>query len=202
MDLNPHRYQRRTTTQIIVAFFLALGFSLVFSTAAAGAASAAVHQGDAIYSDIGVCTVGYVKGNAAYSAAHCASNGANAYDAHGNHVGTWVHEGSPDSHHTDIARIDLHPGQGGGNPYSGDDIAPTWAASSGTPICKQGVTTGVTCGVITHREGNAVHTLGAVPSPGDSGGPAWIPGIGYVGEATVYWTHHDGTYTGTYTAHL
>ena len=192
--------QGRDIVNFIKKIFTSVALGVGALTITATTATASVSQGDIIYSDDTQCTIGYVDGHAAYSAAHCARNGAIARDHAGNHVGVWRHEGDPSSPHTDIARIDLYQ-HSGGNGYSGNKKAPDWALLPGSSVCKQGVTTGVTCGLIVARNGNTVQTVGAVPYPGDSSGPAWVPGQGYIGVATQNWTGGSVPDRGVYTRH-
>lgn len=186
---------KKLGAQVGLGFVASAAFSFIF----AGSASA-LSQGDIVYSENSSCTVGYVSGTTATAAGHCASDGANAYDAAGNHVGTWHTSAYQGNQYTDYGYVETFA-PNGGNVYSGDAYAPDWALNPGFPVCKQGVSTGVSCGIITKRDGNTIHTIGAVPFPGDSGGAAWIPGLGYAGNATLYYNYPTipGVYTGVYT---
>lgn len=183
--------------------FLLAASSLIFALPALSSPAQALTQGDKVYSSDSYCTVGYVHGNTAYSAGHCAHNGDNAYDVNGNHIGYWETsyvKGTPLT--TDVAvndnlaRADFATirtfDNNGGNVYSGDNFAPDWAIVPGAPICKQGVTSGVTCGIIKERKGNIVNAIGAIAYSGDSGGASWIPNVGYVGHSVLTYHYPKG----------
>lgn len=184
--------------------FLLAASSLIFALPALSSPAQALTQGDEVLSPTASCTVGYVHGNTAYSAGHCAHNGDNAYDVNGNHIGYWETshaKGTQLSNNAvendNLARSDFAIirtfDNNGSNVYSGNNFAPDWAIVPGAPICKQGVTTGVTCGIIKERRGNIVNAIGAVAHPGDSGGASWIPGVGYVGHSVITYRYPKGT---------
>ena len=148
------------------------------------------------------CTIGYVDKarHRAFYAGHCSQGlpGTTVYNAAGNVIGTVGYNPYPDHGAyipgpallpgipNDWAVINLAPGVvAGGNNYSGDAIAP--GARTGDTICSYGARTrSVKCGKVMGTHGSViVATPNAGGIPGDSGGPAWIPGKGFVGVYSI-----------------
>ncbi|NMM89651.1 hypothetical protein B2J88_35845 [Rhodococcus sp. SRB_17] len=59
-----------------------------------------------------------------------------------------------------------------------DSIGPAWP---GGTLCKDGIATGVRCGLIVGGDANRINALTFVGSGGDSGGPAWVNNTQIVG---------------------
>ena len=165
--------------------------ALIMAVPVAGAASAhaapVVNQGDRIVSASNDgCTVGFVDGDRAYTAAHCGDHDE-AFYKNGDYIGNMTHMtviNGPYNAAEDGAYITMANGAVvGSNPYSGNQVAPDDSVTVGSEICTYGDTSGkVACGTITGTDKGYIRTsLGAVPIPGDSGGAAWIPGEGFVG---------------------
>lgn len=165
--------------------------ALIMAVPVAGAASAhaapVVNQGDRIISASNDgCTVGFVDGDRAYTAAHCGGHNE-AFYKDGDYIGNMTHMSvinGPYNAAEDGAYITMANGAVvGGNPYSGNQVASDDSVTVGSEICTYGDTRGrVACGTITGTDKGHIRTsLGAVPLPGDSGGAAWIPGEGFVG---------------------
>lgn len=159
-----------------------------------------VNQGDMIAVrmdafNVKRCTVGFVKGNKIYTAGHC-SNGA---------VGNEVYLGSDQfaprvgsvteayvgnraqiesTDHQDWMVITVDPGVTiGANSLSGNRVVPWNEINIGDNLCQYGsFTATVQCAPITFKTRTVNGTLGNMVYSvrGDSGGPAWIPGKGYV----------------------
>ena len=165
--------------------------ALIMAVPVAGAASAhadpVVNQSDRIVGDSnGNCTVGFVDGDRAYTAAHCGYHDE-AFYKDGNYIGNMTHmtviNGSYNASE-DGAYITMDNGAVvGGNPYSGNQVASDDSVTVGSKICTYGDTRGkVACGTINGTDNGYIRTsFGAIPLPGDSGGAAWIPGEGFVG---------------------
>ncbi|KAA8721562.1 hypothetical protein [Corynebacterium phocae] len=152
-----------------------------------------LHQGDRInFPGQGTCTVGWIDHSTrrAYTARHCGRDGSTATTVSNQMVGVIRH--SPLSHGKsindyDVAYIELSPNvtpgenkfSGNLRPLNNDQIAP------GDEVCAVGAhSRRVSCSrVINNREGNPflVSAHQTVFGPGDSGGPAWVPGKGFVG---------------------
>lgn len=75
-----------------------------------------------------------------------------------------------------------------GNVYSGTAVVPMHNITAGDLACLYGNTTReVTCGVITETSGSSIiisssDDMEPITQPGDSGGPVWIPGRGFIGS--------------------
>ncbi|AKK06364.1 hypothetical protein CMUST_10240 [Corynebacterium mustelae] len=77
--------------------------------------------------------------------------------------------------------IDLHsPDFAGKNSYSGDR---PYIPEVGEEICRFGATTrAVNCGVVLRVSEHLIYAIDLRSDRGDSGGPNWVPGKGYVGQ--------------------
>ena len=154
------------------------------------------------------CTLSYVGANSvAVIAAHCGQPGTVVYTKQGGYkLGTMRSAtaqlfdystsfiSNPD---TDVAYVDLEPSvYSGGNIYSGDKIVrDIRAARPGSEACWYGSSTlGVRCGTLVTPQSagisgtRALVIRNAEAIPGDSGGPIWIKGLGYIGvlSASAY----------------
>ncbi|APT93243.1 hypothetical protein CPHO_10460 [Corynebacterium phocae] len=150
-----------------------------------------VNQGDRIQSGSGeACTIGYIDKNVAYTAAHCFDRRKDnkAYNEALQFLGeVVVHpDYDPNGNGNDLAVIKLADtvtaGSNGlsGNIYLG-------GVYPGDSVCSYGVTTGKsTCGKVIKVDDSAGGYYTDAPAQrGDSGGPAWIPGKGFIGVVTL-----------------
>lgn len=157
-----------------------------------------VNQGDKVSSvkngSTSSCTIGYVdaENRQFHIAEHCVSDSGRFYNENSRLIGKVSAlartETTEDNAHEDVAVVDLLDDVDiGGNPYSGDIAVDSEDISLRDQICMYGHTTKVIqCGVIRSLDDDVVTTSGKIaPQPGDSGGPAWIPGKGYVGVAST-----------------
>lgn len=166
------------------------------------------------------CTLGYVNRRAgvAYTAAHCGLAGEPVYNEREQIIGFYE-----DSHlilrHlnvllsniaifnpavmpmvgsgplADVARIRLVPGVvGGANTFSRDRIAPLHEVRPGDKVCAAGATTRhVYCGRVDRVNGDTTYAVMSGLRPGDSGGPAWAPGKGFIGVNSAVAKNMAGT---------
>lgn len=156
------------------------GVAVTLAVPAANAAPVAVVvQGQKIQTASGqVCTVGYVEGDRAWTAAHCGVNGSALYNEAGVHIGALRYlraGGAPDY---DMAYIQFaHGVAAGGNPETGDGMSA--APGLGGEVCADGRVTGVNCGKVA-SDGAAVNgafaTTDMFKNHGDSGAPVFVPG--------------------------
>ncbi|CAB0825602.1 hypothetical protein FRC0265_01942 [Corynebacterium diphtheriae] len=182
----------------------------------------AVDQGDSLLvradgNMLGVCTVGFVdtENNRVWTDAHCGENGAAVMDNFQNPIGTLHHvypsewerlqniqgtEWSVNSRASDVAYVEIDdPAVLGQNYFSQNTIARDPAV--GDNLCNYGGRTdSVVCTPITNINGPVVITANNGSDHGDSGGPAWIEGKGYVGQllgSDVIWRSDVGDFTTT-----
>ena len=170
-----------------------------------------VNQGDYFQTgNFGSCTIGYVTPTYALTASHCVSGAKNGegmpiYDAFSNFIGYGYQPEvykerekrgpgpgymNTEMNSVDTAIILFAPNvHGGENIYSGDTVF------TGNPTrdtegvaCTFGSTKNlISCGPITYMRDDVMH-FDAVIAHGDSGGPVWIPGRGFVGYVS---SSHD-----------
>ena len=170
-------------------------------------AGVVVNQGDRILVENSPgnytgCTVGYVhKGlRTLTTAGHCGGGrGLKVVDPHGNQIGTiGSNTYNRSTNENDVMVVNVNSNVGiGGNRFSGDGWAHPSRVRMGDPICSYGAKSGKThCGIVTGVNGRVVSaTRNAGGINGDSGGPAWVPGKGFVGIYTAYWKYQvDFTY--------
>lgn len=182
----------------------------------------AVDQGDSLLvradgNMLGVCTVGFVdtENNRVWTDAHCGENGAAVMDNFQNPIGPLHHvypseweqlqniqgtEWSVNSRASDVAYVEIDdPAVLGQNYFSQNTIARDPAV--GDNLCNYGGRTDrVACTPITNINGPVVITANNGSDHGDSGGPAWIEGKGYVGQllgSDVIWRSDVGDFTTT-----
>lgn len=175
--------------------------SLCLAPVAAHAAPAPIpEQGLAISTSIGNCTLGYVdkEMRIGYTAAHCGREGDRVRiidrttNAHSREIGTF----HPSTRYDELFSNDwgyIQWDRGvelGGNPYSGDAIIDPNDVKRGEEVCYHGETShkgtkDTTCGTFYRATGESFAIRGAYWRPGDSGGPVWIPGRGFVGVASI-----------------
>ncbi|OHF40301.1 hypothetical protein [Corynebacterium sp. HMSC074A01] len=168
----------------------------------------------------GSCTLGYVDRRAGigYTAGHCGFAGqpvlntrrqiigyfesstmitrkANLYLDYGAQIfpelGKYTYRGPM----ADTARIRFVPGVTvGGNSLSGDRIVPLREIRSGDKVCATGISSRrVSCGVVDRVHGQTIFAHHTGLRHGDSGGPAWIPGKGFIGvNSAKEWGSRSG----------
>ncbi|PAT14828.1 hypothetical protein CKJ84_00435 [Corynebacterium sp. NML 120412] len=154
------------------------------------------------------CTLGYVDRGAGvgYTAGHCGFAGEPVLNANNQVIGYYEN-----SHHllpaldiplsylaqffpaalqfaskgplADVARIRFIPGVvPGANSFTGDRVAPIWEVQPGDQVCAVGAKSQqVFCGSVDKVNGDTTYAIHRGLRPGDSGGPAWIPGKGFIG---------------------
>lgn len=95
----------------------------------------------------------------------------------------------------DVARIRFNPGiVAGGNAFSGDRIVPLGEVRHGDQICAVGAQSRrIFCGTVDKVNGDTTYAFHRGLIPGDSGGPSWIPGKGFVGVNSGGSTNMAGT---------
>lgn len=154
-----------------------------------------ISQGDKIIIEGGrVCTVGYVdkEKHKAYIADHCAVLNKKSTVDNENRTEIGVINGTFDMSNIglsqarkDVAHIDLYDRTVvGENKFSGDKRVSTRDVKIGDEMCTYSrmLNKEVHCGKVKYVDGNVVVGDRYVNGiPGDSGGPAWIPGKGFVG---------------------
>ncbi|MBH5297472.1 hypothetical protein I8F74_02240 [Corynebacterium ulcerans] len=159
-----------------------------------------VNQGDQIHPENSryghsYCTVGYVdvENGRVWLAGHCGADGAKVYDKHKREIGTLkqrydkeLTEGQwPRGHHNfranDLAYVQLADKNfAGKNVFSGNQI---YQPQKGDTVCYYGAASKKTsCSEVLNTDSYLTVTgqLGTIS--GDSGGPNWVPGKGYVGQ--------------------
>lgn len=150
-----------------------------------------VQQGDEILGFRGLvwstCTLGYVdqKTRTGYTASHCAFPGEPIFNEKTQLIGfveksNYLELGAGA---TDVARIRFIDGvRVGHNVHTGDVRVHHAHVSPGEEVCSWGFKNKrVVCGQITDTRGENIYAHLPGTGVGDSGGPAWIPGRGFVG---------------------
>jgi len=158
-------------------------------------------QGDQVFIDKRkTCTVGYIdkEHGLAYLAEHCAVPGkkAQVHNSEGYFVGTITsryHDSHPGMFHQqkmsedfNVVDIDTTHVFLGDNAYSGDQKVVISQVAQGDKVCMYSrMQKRVKCGSIAMVTGDIIvldsHAQG---EKGDSGGPVWIPGKGFIGVYT------------------
>lgn len=157
-------------------------------------------QGVAISSSIGNCTLAYVdkENRIGYTAAHCGNEGDRiriidrTTNAHSREIGTFHPSTKYDQlFSNDWAYIQFDRDvELGDNIYSGDTIVDPNDVKRGTEVCYHGETShkgtnDTTCGTFFRAVEQSFTIRGAQWQQGDSGGPIWAPGIGFLGVASM-----------------
>ena len=150
-----------------------------------------VNQGDLIYIRDRACTIGYIDkiNKIAYTAGHCGftDEKVNVMNSSRQTIGTLYTEYSRERTpyvSADKAVIylndDVKPGE---NTFSGDVKLHYTNVSEGDTICSfSRMDQQTMCGTVLYTAHNSVGaTRSAAGVRGDSGGPAWIDGKGFVG---------------------
>ncbi|MEX3505742.1 hypothetical protein [Corynebacterium sp. LK2510] len=161
------------------------------------------NQGGAVYIEgSGYCTIGYNDPARQRSlvAAHCGEEGQRVrlvdHDARigSQPVGTFYRSRAYDGRlGNDWAAIQWDLGVAiGGNSFSGDAWVHPGSLASGQQVCYFGQMSNrprhdVTCGSFRGAVGNTFFVDAPMTHPGDSGGPIWVPGRGFVGVVSSTW---------------
>lgn len=166
------------------------------------AAQPVVAQGSVVVVEGGgKCTVGFSDPAHQRSliAAHCGREGGRvaivdpATGASSGPIGTFFRSKVFDSRlGNDWAAIQWDPGVAiGGNGYSGNGWVHPNDIALGEPVCYHGNTShgggGETCGKFAGSVGNTFFVDAPLTRAGDSGGPVWVPGRGFVGVISSQW---------------
>lgn len=162
-----------------------------------------IDQGGAVYVEgSGYCTVGYndPANRRSFVAAHCGEEGARVrivdHDTRtgSGHVGTFYRSKAFDNRlGNDWAAIQWDGGVNiGPNGFSGDPWVRPNEVSPGEQVCYFGQTSNqprgdVTCGTYSGHVGNTYFVDAPLTRPGDSGGPMWVPGRGFIGVVSSMW---------------
>lgn len=186
-------------THVIFQVLLAATVALGMQATPAEAQVRAVEQGGSVYvQGTGVCTVGFNDPARQRSlvAAHCGREGARVEIVYPNGartgaVGTLFRSKAYDGHlSNDWAAIQWDPGvHVGGNRFSGN----TWVHPNdirlGETVCYYSKgRRAQTCGRFSGSADNTFFVAAPLSHPGDSGGPMWVPGRGFVGVVSSMWT--------------
>lgn len=160
-----------------------------------------VYQGDKITIRGKSCTVGYIdhKNRVAYTAGHCGftDETVEVFDTSNNPIGTiytrYSRERTPFvSADQAVIKLydDVYPGE---NIFSGNIKIDYTDIRPGDRVCSFSRTTQQTmCGEVLYTARNSIGaTRNAAGDRGDSGGPAWIEGKGFVGLYVGY-AHNEG----------
>ncbi|KAA8724172.1 hypothetical protein [Corynebacterium phocae] len=184
-----------------------LSIALVQPTVA-NAAPVTVNQGDEIRTPVDdnsdfVCTAGFIDpaNHRIWTAGHCGSDGAEMFMADDRYIypiGELVHrynfvdisdslegeekfEALSKYFFYDISYIDTSDFDvAGENIYSGDRV---YTPAEDDTVCRYGRTTKkVVCAKIFSMNKHLIFAGSLLGESGDSGGPVWVPGKGYVGQ--------------------
>ncbi|WP_342319530.1 trypsin-like serine protease [Corynebacterium mayonis] len=161
-------------------------------------------QGGAIYVEgTGFCTIGFNEAGRqrSFTAAHCGEEGARVHlldlntGTQSGAVGTFFRSKVYDEHlGNDWAAIQWDNGvRIAPNYFSGDAWVNPGSIRPGERVCYYGQITNrrtsePTCGTFEGAVGNTYFVDARLTQPGDSGGPMWVPGRGFVGVVSSMWT--------------
>ena len=191
----------RNTIIVIVLVAITL---ITMSTVQAQTMNGKVDQGETIFlsdphSHTGSqCTVGYIDHNKSkvYTAGHCGQSGniASIVEEEYLDIGVFHSDFKDNAHRNDVGWVKVPSHMLGSNIYTGNDIA---IPSRGDKLCSYGSTSKkIHCGIIRGFDGQIILSdKGGIP--GDSGGPAWVPGKGFVGTYSVFWENENKHRLGT-----
>ena len=177
-----HRISRTLLTAAV-----ALGMQ-----AAPADAQQRVEQGAPVHIDgTGTCTIGFNDSarHRSLVAAHCGAEGARVNA--GGATGTLFRSKAYDGHlSNDWAAIQWDPGvHVGGNPLTGDAWVHPGDVRLGETVCYFSRTRGAkTCGRFSGSADGTFFAAAPLSHPGDSGGPMWVPGRGFIGVVSSMWT--------------
>ena len=188
-------------SSVFAAFLTAVVVGSGVWAAPTSAQTRTAEQGGAVLvHGTGICTLGYndPARHRSLVAAHCGADGARvelvASGVRSGVVGTLHRSRAYDNHlGNDWAAIQWAPGvRVGGNPISGDAWVHPNDIRMGETVCYFGRTShargGRTCGKFGGSADNTFFVNASLTRPGDSGGPLWVPGRGFVGVISSMWT--------------
>lgn len=179
---------------VIFRTFLATAVALGLQAAPAQAQVRAVEQGAAVHvHGTGICTVGFNEPGRQRSlvAAHCGREGARVELVGGGGAGTLYRSKVYDGHlSNDWAAIQWDPGvRVGGNRLTGDARVHPRDVRLGETVCYFSQARGAqTCGRFSGAADGTFFVDAPLSRPGDSGGPMWVPGRGFIGVVSSMWT--------------
>ena len=193
-------YQRFSS--LFAAFLIAVVAGAGITAAPVSAQTRTAEQGGAVLvHGTGICTLGYndPARHRSFVAAHCGADGARvelvgANGVRSGVVGTLHRSKAYDNRlGNDWAAIQWAPGvRVGGNRISGDAWVHPNDIRMGETVCYFGRTShargGRTCGKFGGSADNTFFVNAPLTRPGDSGGPLWVPGRGFVGVISSTWT--------------
>lgn len=175
-------------TRPLAAALLVAGAAATFTVAPAQAQSLMVQQGDAVrIGGTSTCTIGYNDRGTGYSytAGHCGNTGDRVVVPSTGAQGTFTASPLLDKSDTgnDWGLITWDDGTVlASNGLSGDTVLDPAKVSKGERVCFQGARSGqALCGPFAGAIGNNVYFDAPDGRSGDSGGPVWIPGKGFLG---------------------
>ena len=177
----------RRISRALLAAAVALGMQSVPAEA-----QVRVEQGAPVRIDgTGTCTIGFndPARHRSLVAAHCGAEGARVNA--GGATGTLFRSKAYDGHlSNDWAAIQWDAGVAvGGNRFSGDAWVHPNDVRLGETICYFSRTRGAqTCGRFSGSADGTFFVAAPLSHPGDSGGPMWVPGRGFVGVVSSMWT--------------
>ncbi|MCG7297300.1 S1 family peptidase [Corynebacterium afermentans] len=151
-----------------------------------------VEQGAPVLVDgTGTCTIGFndPARHRSLVAAHCGAEGARVNA--GGATGTLFRSKAYDGHlSNDWAAIQWDPGvHVGGNRLTGDAWVHPGDVRLGETVCYFSRTRGAqTCGRFSGSADGTFFAAAPLSHPGDSGGPMWVPGRGFIGVVSSMWT--------------
>lgn len=180
----------------VIAIFVPMGKRFVAVAAAsmiaamgAPQAMALTNQGDQIMVGFkSICTVGYIDPShmTMQTAGHCGTPGDLVYEKNSPiPIGVVAYSsGDYASPGGDRMTIVANPLAAGNNVKTGDKA---YSPKAGDKVCRYGAESNkVVCGKVyrVNERGMMVVDPKVAGIPGDSGGPMWVPGKGYVGTYT------------------
>lgn len=195
----PRCHLRHTTKTLLAAVF-AVAAPLGAQATPAQAQTRVVEQGTPVYvQGTGICTIGYndPARHRSFTAAHCGTEGARvelinpATGARTGAAGTFYRSKAYDGRlGNDWGAIQWDGGVGvGGNGFSGDAWVHPRDIRLGETVCYYGYASRRTnCGPFSGSADNTFFAAAPLSHPGDSGGPMWVPGRGFVGVTSSMWS--------------
>lgn len=188
------------TTFRAAAAALAATAVLAQPTVALAAAPAAPVQGGAFTTGNSACTIGYndLENRVSYTAAHCGKKGDRVAlinretNQRSRYMGTFIPSENYDrGYSNDWAIIKWDEGvKLGGNPFTGNTVLTLDQMKRGDKVCWHGQTSNmntsdIQCGEYFGRAGESFTVRATNAKEGDSGGPVWAEGRGFLGVISI-----------------